>query len=113
MTQFVKNVPVYQGGDPNAALEVMGQPPWTGGPARLQLIVVDDAGNQSDPVFVDITVQQRPQPTAALALVDDQGAAITPAQVPYGAGFTLSAWDSTAVAPANIAEYRFTLVKAP
>ncbi len=111
MAKFVKDVPVYQG-DP-AALEVLGDPPWPAGTSRLQLIVVDDAGNQSDPVFVDIAVKQRPRPTAALALVDSQGKAITPARVPAGAGFTLSAAGSTAVAPAKIVEYRFTLVKAP
>jgi hypothetical protein len=112
MTQFVKNVPVYQG-DPQTPLEVMGDPPWTGGASRLQLIVVDDAGNQSDPVFVDISVKQRPQPTAKLALVDGDGNPITPVQVPFGASFTLSAAGSAAVAPANLVEYRFTLVKAP
>jgi hypothetical protein len=111
MTQFVKNIPVYQG-DPQSPLEVLGDPPWTGGASRLQLIVVDDAGNQSDPVFVDIAVKQRPQPTAALALIGEDGRPITPAQVPAGASFWLSAADSAAVAPAAIATYRFTLVKA-
>ena len=112
MTQFVKNVPVYQG-EPQTPLEVMGEPPWTGGTGRLQLIVVDDAGNQSDPVFVDVTVRQRPQPRAALALVDGQGKPIKSAQVPAGASFTLSAAGSASVAPAKLAQYRFTLVKAP
>jgi hypothetical protein len=111
MAQFVKDVPVYQG-EPQAPLEVMGQPPWTGGTGRLQLIVVDDAGNQSDPVFVDVAVKQRPQPTAALSLIGEDGNPITPAQVAWGASFWLSAADSTAVAPAAVATYRFTLVKA-
>ena len=112
MAEFVKNVPVYQG-DPQSPLEVLGDPPWTGGKSRLQLIVVDDAGNQSDPVFVDISVKQRPQPTAKLALVDSQGKPITPARVAFGASFTLSAAGSAAVAPAALAKYRFTLLKAP
>lgn len=112
MAKFVKNVPVYQG-DPQAALEVLGDPPWPAGTSRLQLIVVDDAGNQSDPVFVDVSVKQRPRPTAALSMVDSQGKAITPAQIASGASFTLSAAGSAAVAPAKIVQYRFTLVKAP
>jgi hypothetical protein len=112
MSQFVKNVPVYQG-DPRDALQVGGDPPWPAGASRLQLIVVDDAGNQSDPVFVDITVKQRPPPTAALAVVDGGGAPITPPRLPAGASFTLSAAGASSPVQAQIVEYRFTLVKAP
>ncbi len=112
MANFVKDVPVYQG-DPQSALQVQADPPWPAGTSRLQLVVVDDAGNQSDPVFVDITVKQRPQPTAVLSLVDGQGKPIAPPRVAAGASFTLSAAGSTAVAPAKVAQYRFTLVKAP
>jgi hypothetical protein len=112
MSQFVKNVPVYQG-DPQDALQVASDTGWPAGTSRLQLIVVDDAGNQSDPVFVDITVKQRPPPTAALAVVDRGGAPITPPRVPAGASFTLSAAGASSPVQAQIVEYRFTLVKAP
>ena len=112
MAKFVKSVPVYQG-DPQVPLEALADPPWPAGTARLQLVVVDDAGVESDPVFVDIVVNQRPKPTAVLALVDGDGKTITPARVPAGASFTLSAAGSSPVAPAKITQYRLTLVKAP
>lgn len=112
MTQFVKNVPVYQG-DPKDALQVTSDTPWPAGASRLQLIVVDDAGNQSDPVFVDINVKQRPPPTAVLHAVGRRGAPITPPRFPFGTAFTLSGAGSSSPAQAQIVEYRFTLVKAP
>jgi hypothetical protein len=112
MAKFVKGVPVFQG-DPQSALEVAGDP-WPAGANRLQLIVVDDAGNQSDPVLFDISVKQRPPPTAVLAAVGRRGNPITPPRLPSGATLTLSGAGSSAAAPATkIVEYRFTLVKAP
>jgi hypothetical protein len=112
MAEFVKNVPVYQG-DPKDALQVMSDPPWPAGASRLQLIVVDDAGNQSDPVFVDINVKQRPPPTAVLHVVGRRGATINPPRLPAGMSFRLSGADSSSPVQAQIVEYRFTLVEAP
>lgn len=108
MAQFVLNQPISQA-DPVVSVEVSRDKPLPVGANRFQLIVVDNDGNQSDPVFLDIIVQADTVPTAVLDMVDANGGRVD-ATVPFGTSFILSASRSSDVAPGKLVEYRFTLV---
>lgn len=91
-------------------VEVSKANPLPPGPHRFQLVVIDNEGNESEPAFVDLTVQALNAPTAVLELVDGGGKKIDPAVVIEGKSFTLSAAKSIDVAPGKIVQYRFTLL---
>jgi len=76
---------------------------------KFQLVVVDDEGNVSQPVILQVIVQALHVPTAVLEMVDANGATIAPT-VLAGRSFTLSAAKSTDTAPGKLVEYRFTLL---
>ena len=75
-------------------------------------LVVDscDAGNASDPTFIDVIVRDLEKPTAVLQLVDPNGRPINPAEVAFGQAFVLSAARSSDIAPGKVVEFQFTLV---
>ncbi len=44
--------------EPTVLVEVRGDPPLLPGRHRFQLVVVDDDGNESEPVTVEVTVRE-------------------------------------------------------
>ncbi|MES2034792.1 MAG: hypothetical protein V4466_11490 [Pseudomonadota bacterium] len=109
MVKFVPKTPVVQP-DPQVKVDVTAADPLPLGVNRFQLIVVDDAGNESEPAFLEVVVRDRARPTAVLQIVDGNGSPISPAEVPFGSSFILSAEKSSDVAPGKVVEYRFTLM---
>lgn len=106
MARFVPNQPVIQRDplvtvDANSGLAI--------GAHRFRLVVVDDSGNESEPAFLDVIVQDKDKPTAVLDVVDASGARID-TRVSAGRAFRLSAARSTDIGGGSIIEYRFTLV---
>ncbi len=108
MPEFKLNAPVVQR-DPVVKVDVSAAAPLPLGANRFRLVVVDDAGNESDPTFLDVVVRDAQKPTAVLDMVDANGKRID-AVVPEGTGFILSGARSADVAPGKVVEYRFTLV---
>jgi hypothetical protein len=108
MPEFKPNQPVAQK-EPIVRVDVSTAAPLPLGANRFRLIVVDDAGNESEPTFLDVVVRDLDKPTAVLDVVDANGKRIDPV-VPRGQSFTLSGARSADVAPGKVVEYRFTLV---
>ena len=72
--------------------------PLPPGRHRFQLIVEDDAGNQSEPAMVDIIVVDQSKPTAVID---------APNSVATGASFSLSGARSFDLPPVKIKSYRW------
>ncbi len=108
MPEFKPNQPIVQK-EPVVRVEVTVNTPLPLGPNRFRLVVVDDAGNESEPTFLDVVVRDLERPTAVLDVVNADLKRIDPV-VPRGQSFILSGARSADVAPGTVAEYRFTLV---
>ena len=108
MAEFKPNVPVVQA-DPVVTVDVRRNAPLPIGPHRFRLTVVDDAGNESDPTVITVTVLDTEKPTAVLQVVDSNGNPLEPS-VPFGTSFILSGANSSDIAPGKVKEYRFTLL---
>jgi hypothetical protein len=108
MVEFVLNRPVVQR-DPLVKVDVSPTAPLPVGANRFRLVVVDNEGNESQPVFLDVIVKALEAPTAVLDMVDDRQQRIDPV-VLAGRSFILSGARSSDVAPGRVVEYRFTLV---
>ncbi|QMW23047.1 hypothetical protein [Sandaracinobacteroides saxicola] len=108
MATFNPDVPVVQA-DPTVEVTVGAANPLPLGANRFRLVAVDDSGNESDPAFLDVIVQDVGRPTAVLDMVDGNGRRIDP-RVAAGASFRLSGARSSDEAPGRIVEYRFTLL---
>jgi hypothetical protein len=108
MPVFRTNTPIVQN-EPVVRVDIDPAAPLPVGANRFRLIVVDDAGNESEPAFLEVIVRDQQRPTAVLDMVDANGRRIEPVAEP-GTPFTLSGARSSDVAPGRIREYRFTLV---
>ena len=108
MAEFKPNVPVVQK-DPLVSVDVKQGSPMPAGKYRFQLVVVDDADNESDPAFVDVIVRDTQRPTAVLDVVNADRAIVDPV-VPVGSSFFLSGARSSDVPPGKVKAYRFTLL---
>src|SRR4249919_3382378 len=108
MPEFKPNQPIVQK-EPVVRVDVSRASPLPLGPNRFRLIVVDDAGNESEPTFLEVVVRDLDKPTAVLDVVDANGKRIDPV-VAHGQPFTLSGARSSDVDPGKVAEFRFTLV---
>ena len=108
MAEFKTNVPVVQA-DPVVTVEASEREPFPTGPLRFQLVVVDEAGNESDPAFLDVIVRDSEKPTAVIDVVNGDGKVLEPV-VSVGESFILSGARSSDVPPGKVKEYRFTLL---
>jgi hypothetical protein len=108
MPEFKPNQPIVQK-DPLVRVDVAATAPLPLGANRFRLIVVDDAGNESEPTFLDVVVRDVDRPTAVLDIVNADSVRVDPV-VARGQSFILSGLRSADVPPGKIAEYRFTLV---
>ena len=102
------NKPVNQTGH-TVKVDVSTASPLPLGLNRFQLVVIDDAGNPSEPAFLNVIVRDTDKPTAVLQMVDSSGRAIDPS-VPFGSSFILTGVNSKDTAPGKIVEYQFTLL---
>jgi hypothetical protein len=108
MPVFKPNTPVVQK-EPVIRVDVARDAPLPLGANRFRLVVVDDSGNESEPVFLDIIVRDTEKPTAVLDVVDASGRRVEPV-VGFGQSFILSGARSSDLGGGRIAEYRFTLM---
>lgn len=81
-----------------SSVEVAAASALPPGRHRFQLIVVDDAGNQSEPALVEVIVVDDKKPTAVID---------APARVSVGASFKLNGARSSDLAPGKIVSYRW------
>ena len=77
-------------------------PPLRPGVHVFQLIVVDDAGNESAPVRQEVRVIDQSRPNAVLVILPSES-------VPFGETFALSGEKSFDIG-GSIKEYRWTMV---
>jgi hypothetical protein len=97
----------------DAILKVAVSPdnPLPIGPHTFELEVIDNAGNRSVPVRVQLVVRDSQAPTAVLRVADEQGRILVEPVVEMGAGFTLDARASRDVDPGSgIESYTWRLV---
>ena len=76
--------------------------PLASGEHVFQLVVEDDAGNQSDPATVKVVVRDSVKPTAVL---------VAPSTVEFGQSFTLDGRKSSDVAPGRVVKFIWTMVE--
>jgi hypothetical protein len=84
--------------EPTVEVTVSPSDPLSPGQHRFQLVVRDDAGNESAPALVEIVVVDDRKPTAIIE---------APRTVPFGTSFTLSGARSVDAPPGRIVEYRW------
>ncbi len=108
MPIFKPNIPVVQP-DPTVTVDATAAAALPVGVNRFRLVVVDDAGNESEPTQISVIVRDTGKPTAILDIVDANGTRISPT-VSSGTNFILSGARSSDLAPGKITEYRFTLL---
>jgi hypothetical protein len=108
MPEFKLNQEIVQK-EPVVKVDVTPNTPLPLGANRFRLVVVDDAGNESEPTFLDVVVRDLERPTAVLDVVNSDLKRIDPVVV-RGQGFILSGARSADLPPGAIVEYRFTLV---
>jgi hypothetical protein len=108
MAKFKVNVPVSQD-TADVKVEGTDSAPLPLGPNRFSLVVVDDSGNESEPITIVVTVADADKPTAVLNVVNSDGKVLAP-QIAFGQTFILSGGASVDKEPGKIKEYRFTLL---
>lgn len=101
MPEFTLNQPI-ETRDPQIEV-TSGNAPLPIGRLRFQLVVVDDAGNESLPSTVEVIVADTARPTAVLD---------APEKVGFGESFKLSGERSVDIG-GQIATYRWMLIEAP
>jgi hypothetical protein len=104
MAEFIINQPIET---TDAKIEVTISPnaPLLVGVTRFQLVVIDDAGNASDPAITEVIIRDTERPTAVLDIV--------PQQVEAGKSFALVGDRSSDVAPGKVVKYVWTMVSIP
>ena len=108
MPRFVKNQPVTQT-DPVVKVEFGPNDQLPLGASRFQLVVVDDAGNESEPTVLEVVVLDAAKPTAVLDMVDGNGKRLEP-RIKEGESFILSGARSSDQGDGKVVSYRFTLI---
>lgn len=87
--------------EPVVEVTVTPEAPLATGRHRFQLVVVDDAGNVSDPDVAEVIVRDTQRPTAVLT---------APEQVEFGRSFVLDGRRSSDVPPGRVVRFVWTLV---
>lgn len=106
MPAFTPGVPIDTA-DPQIDVAIDPSNPLSLGEHTFQLVVVDEAGNVSDPVQAKVVVKDTQRPTAVLKVKPDNGV------VEFGQSFTLLGNESSDKPPGKIVTYRWTLLKTP
>jgi hypothetical protein len=100
MTEFFPNKPIKTD-VPKIEVTISPNAPLPVGLTRFQLVVVDDAGNASDPAVVEVIIKDTLRPTAVLD---------APKAVEVGQSFVLVGDRSSDVAPGKVVNYIWTLL---
>ncbi|GAA4049466.1 hypothetical protein [Parerythrobacter jejuensis] len=108
MPRFIKNKPVTQV-QPIVKVELGPNDQLPLGASRFELVVTDDAGNESEPASIEVVVLDAAKPTAVLDVVDGNGKRVEP-RIRQGQGFNLSGARSSDKGDGKVVKYRFTLV---
>ena len=87
--------------DPSISVDVDPANPLPAGRHTFELIVVDEAGNASDPSTVEVIIRDSQKPTAVLD---------APQQVEFGQSFALSGKRSSDVPPGKVVKFVWTMV---
>jgi hypothetical protein len=101
MATFQPGTPI-ETTEPVVEVTVTPEAPLSTGRHRFQLVVVDDAGNTSDPDVVDVVVRDTQRPTAVLR---------APEQAEFGRSFALDGRASSDVPPGRVVRFVWTLVQ--
>ena len=98
--------------EPQLDVLVDGQHPLKPGKHVFQLVVTDDAGNESEPANVTIVILDRDRPTAVVDVLNAAGERFAEPRVelPFGQRFALTAERSTDVG-GTVRAYRWTLLQ--
>jgi hypothetical protein len=100
MTEFFPNKPI-ETAEPKIEVTISPNAPLPAGLTKFQLVVVDDAGNASDPAVVEVIIRDTLRPTAVLD---------APKSVEVGQSFVLVGDRSSDVAPGKVVNYIWTLL---
>jgi hypothetical protein len=78
--------------EPSLEVRIGRDNPLPVGRHQFQLIVTDDAGNESEPVSIFIIVRDTERPTAIIDFIDARGNRVREREVlvPFGSAFQLS-----------------------
>lgn len=101
MAEFRIGEPV-ETGEAKVEVTVSQEVPIPVGTHTFQLVVVDDAGNESLPATVNVTVRDTQRPTAVIN---------APESVGYGRSFTLDGSRSSDLPPGKIVKYIWTMLR--
>jgi hypothetical protein len=96
----------FEADAPDAALNIAAEPraPLKTGTYTFQLVVVDDAKNQSAPATFSVTVVDDTAPTAVIT---------GPERIPFGKAFALSGERSSDAGDGKIVRFIWTLIRTP
>ena len=110
MAKFTPNIPVVSN-TPVVSVDIDPANPLPPGRHHFSLVVVDDAGNQSQADSIEVIVRDDNAPTAVLDVVDAAGNRVA-AVIGAGKSFGLSGARSFDVG-GRITEFRFTMLPRP
>lgn len=109
MAKFIRNKPVTTT-IPKVKVELNRNDKLDLGMNRFQLVVVDDAGNESDAAFIEIMVKDNKRPTAHIDLVDGNGKRLTNLTIREGQQILLSGERSEDHPPGKVVQWKWTWV---
>ena len=97
MPKFTIGQPITTS-EPQVEVSISRDSPLPPGNHRFQLVVIDDAGQESDPTTIEVIVVDNAKPTA---VVDG------PSKIASGTSFALSGARSMDAAPGRIVAYKW------
>lgn len=109
MAKFIRNKPVKTT-TPKVKVELNRNDKLDLGVNRFRLVVVDDAGNESEPAFLEVMVKDNNRPTAQIDLVDGNGKRLTNLTLKQGQQILLSGERSADDPPGKVVDYLWTWV---
>lgn len=96
--------------DPRLSVKVNPNAPLPVGEHAFELVVTDNAGNESQPAQVRVLVRDTQAPTAVIRALAANGSALRNNTVSFGASFILTGQNSTDLPPGRIVAYEWTLL---
>lgn len=112
MAKFVPGVDsIVNAAEPLLEVAASASTPLPAGRHSFQLVVTDNAGNQSTPASIRVTVRDRTKPTAEIDFIRDDGTRVygSDVVVAYGKPFRLTG-ERSSDASGVVTSWRWTLV---
>ena len=109
MARFAKNQPVEQDA-PDVKVDFAPNQQLKVGANRFELVVIDDAGQESEPATIEVVLLHDEKPTAILDVLNPNGERLERPRLKQGEQFMLSGKRSFDKDPGKIEKYRFTWV---